>query len=98
MHLADAGHVMSAQRSAGDVQQKTGRRMKQRQQMHHRKATAGLLSAGLTELFLQRRRVRHRDARAIDKQCAMAVPAAVIEHRAATQVKTERAQQILQDA
>src|SRR5207302_4106850 len=39
MDSADAGHVVCAHRRRNDVEQKPGRRMEERQQMHHGKAT-----------------------------------------------------------
>src|SRR5579862_9167439 len=71
--------------------------MKQREQMHHWKTTAGRLGARLSELLLQLGRVWHRDTRAIDAKRAMAMPASVIEHRTSAQMLAERAQQEFQD-
>ena len=62
MHVGDARHVVRAQRGAEHVQQEACAGVEQREQMHHRKAAAGRLTSWLSELFLQRRRVRHRNA------------------------------------
>src|SRR5262249_44775976 len=71
--------------------------MEECQQVHHRKAAARLLSAGLTEGLLQGWGVGHRSARTIDKKSSMAVPPTLIEHRAAAQVMAECTQQVSQN-
>jgi hypothetical protein len=62
MNLADARQIVRTQGSSGHVQQQTAARMKERQEVHHGKSAAGLLSARLAEFFLQRLGVGHRDA------------------------------------
>lgn len=50
--------------------------MQERQQMDNGEATAGALLGRLPKRVLQRRGIRHRAARAVDKKRAMAMPAA----------------------
>jgi hypothetical protein len=74
------------QRRAGDADQKPGGRVEQGQEVHDREAAPGLLHPRLAELLLQFRRVGHGDARPIDQEGAMAVPAAVVGQRTAEPV------------
>ena len=89
MHVADARQVMSAQRSGEDVQQQAGGCMKQRQDVHLRKAATGLLRAGLAERLLQCRRVRHRTTGTVDQECPMTVPTIVVQSGAAVQTEAQ---------
>src|SRR5256884_3713559 len=98
MNARSLRHVVCAQGSGDDVQQEAGRGMKQGQEMHHRKAAAGLLSAGLAERLLQLRRVGHRDAGNIGEKGAMTMPAAFIEHWAGAQTMGEDTERIMRQA
>jgi hypothetical protein len=48
MHLANARHVMGPQRSACDLQQQAAARVKERQQMNHRKTLISWHSCHIT--------------------------------------------------
>ena len=98
MDVADPRQVVRPQRCGDDAEQQPRGGVEHRQQVHDREAAAGLLRARLTELFLQRRGVGHRHAGAIDQKGPMAVPAAVVERRAAEKSFADRTQQALKDS
>jgi hypothetical protein len=81
------GRVVAAQRQGQGPPQQAGRVVEEGHQVGRREAAAGRLAAGLAEMPLQLRRIRHREPRAVEEEQAVAFPAAAGGPR---QVGTDR--------
>jgi hypothetical protein len=74
VHLLHLGEIVREEGRDDQLQEHTGARMEQPQEVCHGKAAPGALFRRLPERLLQGRSIGHRASRAIDEKGAMTLP------------------------